>query len=96
MVNLYEKKVLTKEEYTKIIRNIGGICMLQSVIKGLDLGIYMGAIKKPQDCLSIIDGTLNIRLKDLENQLREYGVPIGNNFTLEELMEKVIVVEEDK
>lgn len=95
MENLNNKKVLTKEEYTKIIRNMGAISMLISVSEGLSMGIGMGVVRSPKECQFIIAKTHDTLIRDLRDLLKEYDIPFEDKLSLPELMKKVIVVEED-
>lgn len=95
MSNKNEKKVLTKKEYTKLIRSLGAVSGLDSLAKGLHLGISMGVIKTPEECQFLLVETIKNMAQDSKDLLDEYDVPIGDSFSLPELMEKIIVVEDE-
>lgn len=95
MANKNEKKVLTKKEYTKLIRSLGAVSGLDSLAKGLHLGISMGVIKTPQECEFLLIKTIESMAQDSKDLLDEYDIPIGDSFSMPELMEKIIVVEDE-
>lgn len=96
MENLNNKKVLTKEEYTKIVRNMGAISILISVSEGLSMGVGMGVVKSPKECQFIIAKTHDTLIRDLKVLLKEYDIPFEDKLSLPELMKNIIVVEEDE
>ncbi len=93
-----EKKVMTKETYTEVIKLKGAVQMLSSVVEGLEVGAMLGAIDSPEDVINTIIGVYNDQLKTLNEMLIEAGIMKDENDSnsLKEIMNNTVVIEEVK
>lgn len=93
-----EKKVMTKRDYTEVIKLKGAIQMLGSVVEGLEVGAMLGAINSPEDVINTIIGVYNDQLKTLNDMLIEAGIMKDENDSnsLNEIMNNTIIIEEVK
>ena len=93
-----EKKVMTKRDYTEVVRLKGAVQMLSSVVEGLEMGAVLGAVNSPEDAIDIIIGVYNDQLKTLNEMLIEAGLmkdEIDSN-SLNDILNKTVVIEEVK
>lgn len=93
-----EKKVMTKRDYTEVIRLKGAVQMLGSVVDGLKVGVMLGAVDSPVDAINIITETYNDQLKTLNDMLIEAGImkDEDDSNSLSDILNKTIVIEEVK
>ena len=93
-----EKKVMTKRDYTEVVRIKSAVQMLGSVIEGLELGAVLGAVKSPEDAIDIIIGVYNDQLKTLNDMLIEAGLmkDESDSNSLNDILNKTVVIEEVK
>lgn len=93
-----EKKVMTKRDYTEVIRLKGAVQMLDSVVDGLKVGAVLGAIDSPEDAIDIIIGVYNDQLKTLNDMLIEAGImkDEDDSNSLSDILNKTVVIEEVK
>ena len=93
-----EKKVMTKRDYTEVIRLKGAVQMLGSVVEGLEIGTTLGAVDTPEDAINIIIGVYNDHLKTLNEMLIEAGLmkDDSDSNSLNDIMDNSIVIEEVK
>ena len=93
-----EKKVMTKRDYTEVIRIKGAVQILDSVIKGLEMGAALNAVNSPEDAIDIIIGVYNDQLKTLNDMLIEAGIMKDENDSnsLSDILNKTLVIEEVK
>ena len=93
-----EKKVMTKRDYTEVIRLKGAVQMLSSVVEGLEMGAVLGAVNSPEDAIDIIIGVYNDQLKTLNEMLIEAGLMKDENDSnsLNDILNKTVVIEEVK
>lgn len=93
-----EKKVMTKRDYTEVIRLKGAVQMLDSVVDGLKVGAVLGAIDSPEDAIDIIIGVYNDQLKTLNDMLIEAGImkDESDSNSLSDILNKTVVIEEVK
>lgn len=93
-----EKKVMTKRDYTEVIRLKGAVQMLSSVVEGLKMGAVFGAVNSPEDAIDIIIGVYNDQLKTLNEMLIEAGLMKDENDSnsLNDILNKTVVIEEVK
>ena len=93
-----EKKVMTKRDYTEVIKLKGAIQMLGSVVEGLEIGAMLGAIDTPEDAINTIIGVYNDQLKTLNDMLIEAGLMKDENDSnsLNDILNKTVVIEEVK
>lgn len=93
-----EKKVMTKRDYTEVVRIKSAVQMLGSVIEGLEMGAVLGAVNSPEDAINIITGVYNDQLKTLNDMLIEAGIMKDESDTnsLNDILNKTIVIEEVK
>lgn len=93
-----EKKVMTKRDYTEVVRIKSAVQMLGSVIDGLKVGTVLGAVNSPEDAIDIIIGVYNDQLKTLNDMLIEAGImkDESDSNSLSDILNKTIVIEEVK
>ena len=93
-----EKKVMTKKNYTEVIRLKGAVQMLNSVVEGLEIGAVLGAVNSPEDAIDIIIGVYNDQLKTLNEMLIEAGLmkDESDSNSLNDILNKTVVIEEVK
>lgn len=93
-----EKKVMTKRDYTEVVRIKGAVQMLGSVIEGLEMGAVLGAVNSPEDAINIITGVYNDQLKILNDMLIEAGLmkDESDSNSLNDILNKTVVIEEVK
>ena len=93
-----EKKVMTKRDYTEVIRIKSAVQMLGSVIEGLEMGAVLGAVNSPEDAIDIIIGVYNDQLKTLNEMLIEAGLmkDESDSNSLNDILNKTLVIEEVK
>ena len=93
-----EKKVMTKRDYTEVVRIKSAVQMLGSVIEGLEMGAVLGAVNSPEDAINIITGVYNDQLKTLNDMLIEAGImkDESDSNSLKEIMDNTIIIEEVK
>ena len=93
-----EKKVMTKRDYTEVVRLKGAVQMLSSVVEGLEMGAVLGAVNSPEDAIDIIIGVYNDQLKTLNEMLMEAGLmkDESDSNSLNDILNKTVVIEEVK
>ena len=93
-----EKKVMTKRDYTEVIRIKSAVQMLNSVIEGLEIGAVLGEVNSPEDAIDIIIGVYNDQLKTLNEMLIEAGLmkDESDSNSLNDILDKTVVIEEVK
>lgn len=93
-----EKKVMTKRDYTEVVRIKSAVQMLGSVIDGLKVGTVLGAVNSPEDAIDIIIGVYNDQLKTLNDMLIEAGImkDESDSNSLSDILNKTVVIEEVK
>lgn len=93
-----EKKVMTKRDYTEVIKLKGAVQMLSSVVEGLEIGVMLGAVGSPEDVINTIIGVYNDQLKTLNDMLIEAGIMKDENDSnsLNDILNNTIVIEEVK
>ena len=93
-----EKKVMTKRDYTEVVRIKSAVQMLGSVIEGLEMGAVLGAVNSPEDAIDIITGVYNDQLKTLNDMLIEAGImkDESDSNSLNDILNKTVVIEEVK
>lgn len=93
-----EKKVMTKRDYTEVIKLKGAVQMLGSVVDGLKVGAVLGAVNSPEDAIDIIIGVYNDQLKTLNDMLIEAGImkDEDDSNSLSDILNKTVVIEEVK
>lgn len=93
-----EKKVMTKRDYTEVVRLKGAVQMLSSVVDGLNIGATLGAVNSPEDAIDIIIGVYNDQLKTLNEMLIEAGLmkDESDSNSLNDILNKTVVIEEVK
>lgn len=93
-----EKKVMTKRDYTEVIKLKGAVQMLSSVVDGLKVGAVLGAVNSPEDAIDIIVGVYNDQLKTLNDMLIEAGImrDESDSNSLSDILNKTVVIEEVK
>ena len=93
-----EKKVMTKRDYTEVVRIKSAVQMLSSVIEGLEMGAVLGAVNSPEDAINIITGVYNDQLKTLNDMLIEAGImkDESDSNSLNDILNKTVVIEEVK
>lgn len=93
-----EKKVMTKRDYTEVVRLKGAVQMLSSVVEGLEIGVALNAVNSPEDAIDIIIGVYNDQLKTLNEMLIEAGLmkDESDSNSLNDIMNNTIVIEEVK
>ena len=93
-----EKKVMTKRDYTEVIKIKGAVQILDSVIKGLEMGAVLDAVNSPEDAIDIITGVYNDQLKTLNDMLIEAGImkDESDSNSLSDILNKTVVIEEVK
>ena len=93
-----EKKVMTKRDYTEVIRIKSAVQMLNSVIEGLEIGAVLGEVNSPEDAIDIIIGVYNDQLKTLNEMLIEAGImkDESDSNSLNDILNKTVVIEEVK
>lgn len=93
-----EKKVMTKRDYTEVIRLKGAVQMLSSVVEGLEIGVALNAVNSPEDAIDIIIGVYNDQLKTLNEMLIEAGLmkDESDSNSLNDILNKTVVIEEVK
>ena len=93
-----EKKVMTKRDYTEVVRIKSAVQMLGSVIEGLEMGTVLGAVNSPEDAIDIITGVYNDQLKTLNDMLIEAGImkDESDSNSLNDILNKTVVIEEVK
>lgn len=93
-----EKKVMTKRDYTEVIKLKGAVQMLGSVIDGLKVGTVLSAVNSPEDAIDIIVGVYNDQLKTLNDMLIEAGImrDESDSNSLSDILNKTVVIEEVK
>lgn len=90
-----EKKVMTKRDYTEVIKLKGAVQMLGSVVDGLKVGAVLGAVNSPEDAIDIIIGVYNDQLKTLNDMLIEAGImkDEDDSNSLSDILNKTVVIE---
>lgn len=93
-----EKKVMTKRDYTEVVRLKGAVQMLSSVVEGLEIGVALNAVNSPEDAIDIITGVYNDQLKTLNDMLIEAGImkDESDSNSLNDILNKTVVIEEVK
>lgn len=93
-----EKKVMTKRDYTEVIKLKGAVQMLSSVVDGLNIGATLGVINTPEDAVDVIIGVYNDQLKALNDMLIEAGImkDESDSNSLNDIMNNTIIIEEVK
>lgn len=93
-----EKKVMTKRDYTEVVRLKGAVQMLSSVVEGLEMGAVLGAVNSPEDAIDIIIGVYNDQLKTLNEMLIKAGLmkDESDSNSLNDILNKTVVIEEVK
>ena len=93
-----EKKVMTKRDYTEVVRIKSAVQMLGYVIEGLEMGTVLGAVNSPEDVIDIITGAYDDQLKTLNDMLIEAGIMKDENDSnsLNDIMNNTVVIEEVK
>ena len=93
-----EKKVMTKKDYTEVVRLKGAVQMLSSVVEGLEIGVALNAVNSPEDSIDIIIGVYNDQLKTLNEMLIEAGLmkDESDSNSLNDILNKTVVIEEVK
>lgn len=93
-----EKKVMTKRDYTEVVRIKSAVQMLGSIIEGLEVGTVLGAVNSPEDVLNIIYSAYNDQLKTLNGMLIEAGImkDESDSNSLNDILNKTVVIEEVK
>lgn len=93
-----EKKVITKRDYTEVVRLKGAVQMLSSVVEGLEIGVALNAVNSPEDAIDIITGVYNDQLKTLNDMLIEAGImkDESDSNSLNDILNKTVVIEEVK
>lgn len=93
-----EKKVMTKRDYTEVVRLKGAVQMLSSVVEGLEIGVALNAVNSPEDAIDIIIGVYNDQLKTLNEMLIEAGLmkDESDSNSLNDILNKTVVIEEVK
>lgn len=93
-----EKKVMTKETYTEVIKLKGAVQILGSVVEGLEIGAMLGALDTPVDAINVIIEVYNDQLKTLNDMLIEAGImkDESDSNSLKEIMNNTIIIEEVK
>ena len=93
-----EKKVMTKRDYTEVVRLKGAVQMLSSVVEGLEIGVALKAVNSPEDAIDIIIGVYNDQLKTLNEMLIEAGLmkDESDSNSLNDILNNTIVIEEVK
>ena len=93
-----EKKVMTKRDYTEVVKLKGAVQMLSSVVEGLEMGAVLGAVNSLEAAIDIIIGVHNDQLKTLNEMLIEAGLMKDENDSnsLNDIMNNTIVIEEVK
>ena len=93
-----EKKVMTKRDYTEVVRIKSAVQMLGSVIEGLKMGATLGVINTPEDAVDVIIGVYNDQLKALNDMLIEAGIMKDENDSnsLNDILNNTVVIEEVK
>lgn len=93
-----EKKVMTKRDYTEVIRIKSAVQMLGSVVDGLKVAAVLGAVNSPEDAIDIIIGVYNDQLKTLNEMLIESGImkDESDSNSLNDILNKTVVIEEVK
>ena len=90
-----EKKVMTKRDYTEVIKLKGAVQMLGSVVEGLEKGATLGAVDTPEDAIDIIIDVYNEQLHALNKMLIKKGLmkdESGSN-SIEDIMNNTIIIE---
>lgn len=93
-----EKKVMTKRDYTEVVRIKSAVQMLSSVVEGLEIGVAVNAVNSPEDAIDIIIGVYNDQLKTLNDMLIEAGImkDESDSNSLNDILNKTVVIEEVK
>lgn len=93
-----EKKVMTKRDYTEVVKLKGAVQMLSSVVEGLEIGAMLGTVDSPEDAINTIIGVYNDQLKTLNDMLIEAGIMKDENDSnsLSDIMNNTVVIEEVK
>lgn len=93
-----EKKVMTKRDYTEVMKLKGAVQMLGSVVEGLEVGAMLGAVDTPVDAINVIIEVYNDQLKTLNDMLIEAGLMKDENDSnsIKDIMNKTVVIEEVK
>lgn len=93
-----EKKVMTKRDYTEIVRLEGAVQMLSSVVEGLVIGARLDVVNTSEDAIDTIIGVYNDQLKTLNEMLIEAGImkDESDSNSLDDILNKTVVIEEVK
>lgn len=93
-----EKKVMTKRDYTEVVRIKSAVQMLSSVVEGLEIGVALNAVNSPEDAIDIIIGVYNDQLKILNEMLIEAGImkDESDSNSFNDILNKTVVIEEVK
>ena len=89
-----EKKVMTKRDYTEVIRLKGAVQMLSSVVEGLEMGATLDAVNSPEDVIDIIIEVYNDQLKTLNEMLIEKGLmkDESDSNSIDDIMNNTIII----
>lgn len=93
-----EKKVMTKRDYTEVMKLKGAVQILGSVVEGLEVGAMLGALDTPVDAINVIIEVYNDQLKTLNDMLIEAGIMKDENDSnsIKDIMNNTVVIEEVK
>ena len=93
-----EKKVMTKRDYTEVMKLKGAVQILGSVVEGLEIGATLGALDTPVDAINVIIEVYNDQLKTLNDMLIEAGIMKDENDSnsISDIMNNTVVIEEVK
>ena len=89
-----EKKVMTKRDYTEVVRLKGAVQMLSSVVDGLNIGATLGVVNTPEDAVDVIIGVYNDQLKALNDMLIEAGLmkDESDSNSIDDIMNNTIII----
>ena len=65
-----EKKVMTKRDYTEVVRIKSAVQMLGYVIEGLEMGTVLGAVNSPEDVIDIINNWTSAKFLGGRHEIR--------------------------
>ena len=93
-----EKKVMTKRDYTEVVKLKGAVQMLGSVVEGLKMGAVLHVVNSPEVVIDTIIGVYNDQLKTLNEMLIEAGLmkDESDSNSLNDILNKTVVIEEVK
>ena len=89
-----EKKVMTKRDYTEVIKLKGAVQMLGSIVEGLGMGATLDAVNSPEDVIDIIIEVYNDQLKTLNEMLIEKGLmkDESDSNSIDDIMNNTIII----